>query len=111
MKSISSFAIAAALVAGGATLVYPAHEADAAKKKAAPTATVAAQAGDRRLTISKEARPALKALETAVKSKTEAAYPAALAAAQAAATTADEKYIVAKYRLEHGLNTNDTAEQ
>jgi Flp pilus assembly protein TadD len=111
MKSISSFAIAAVLVAGGATLVYPAHEAEAAKKKAAPTATVAAQAGDRRLTISKEARPALKALETAVKGKDNAAYPAALAAAQAAATTADEKYIVAKYRLEHGLNTNDTAEQ
>src|SRR5687767_4297702 len=112
MKSISSFAIAAALVAGGAALVYPADEAGAAKKKAeAPAGTVAAQAGDRRLTISKEARPALKALETAVKGKDNAAYPAALAAAQAAATTADEKYIVAKYRLEHGLNNNDTAEQ
>jgi tetratricopeptide (TPR) repeat protein len=111
MKSISSFAIAAALIAGGATLVHPAHEAEAAKKKAAPTGAVAAQAGERRLTISKEARPALKALETAVKGKDEAGYPAALAAAQAAATTADEKYVVAKYRLEHGLNTNNTAEQ
>jgi tetratricopeptide (TPR) repeat protein len=112
MKSISSFAIAAALVAGGASLIYPVHEAAAQKKKAkAPAGGATATAGARQLTISKEARPALKALETAVKAKDEANYATVLAAAQTAATTADEKYFVAKLRLEHGLNANNTAEQ
>lgn len=111
MKRISSFIFAVALVAGGAGLVFPADDAAAQKKKAKADAANVATSGNRQLTISKEARPALKALETAVKAKDEAAYPAALAAAQAAAKTADEKYIVAKYRLEHGLSSNNVAEQ
>jgi lipoprotein NlpI len=53
----------------------------------------------------------LKALETAVKAKDNAAYAAALPAATAAATTADEKYVLAKFQLEHALNTNDAAGQ
>lgn len=111
MKSISTFVIAAALAAGGAGLVFPAHGDAAPKKAKAPPGGATATAGNRQLTLSKEARPALKTLETAVKAKDEAAYPAALAAAQAAATTADEKYVVAKYRLEHGLNSNNAVEQ
>jgi len=72
---------------------------------------VPATPGVRQLTVSPAARPALKALETAVKAKDVAGYPAALAAAVAVATTPDEKYLVTKYQLEYALNTNDKAAQ
>jgi tetratricopeptide (TPR) repeat protein len=111
MKNISSFAVAASLVVSGALLVYPAQEAGAKKKAAGPAGSAVATAGERRLTITAAARAPLKALETAVKAKDNTSYAAVLAAAQAAATTPDEKYFVAKLRLEHGLNANDPAEQ
>ncbi len=109
MRTSSSFVMVASLALGGACLLASAHQAAAAPKvKGGQTTTT--QDG-RTLAISKEAGAALKALETAVKAKDEAAYPAALAAAQAAATTSNEKYFLGRFRLEHGLNVNDAAEQ
>jgi tetratricopeptide (TPR) repeat protein len=109
MKPISSFAIAAALVAGGAFLTAPVQEASAKTKKAEEPAPGAA--AQRKLNLTKAAQPALKALETAVKNKDNAAYPAALAAAQTAATNDDEKYFVMRQRYAHARDVNDAAEQ
>jgi len=112
MKSISSFALAASFAVGAACVLSPLAQASAAPKKKEKTVEATTTGPEsRRLVISREAQPALKALEKAVKAKDNVAYPAALAAAQAVATTPDDKYVVSKFRLEHGLNTNDAAEQ
>ena len=111
MTKISSLAVAASLVAGGASILAVSHEAAAKPKKAKAEAAAPAQPGVRQLSVSAAARPALKALETVVKAKDVAGYPAALAAAQAVATTPDEKFLVTSYQLEHARNNNDKAGQ
>lgn len=111
MKKISSLAVAVSLVAGGASFLAVSHEAAAKPKKAKAEAAAPVQPGARQLTVTPAARPALKALETVVKAKDIAGFPAALAAAQAVTTTPDEKYLVTKYQLEHALNTNDKPAQ
>ncbi len=109
MKSMTRFAIAAAVVAGSAVVLSPISEASAAKKK--EKEQTATSTTGRTFVLGKEAKVALKALETAVKAKDNAAYAAALPAATTASTTPDEKYVLAKFKLEHALNTNDTAAQ
>ena len=110
MKSISTFALAAALVIGGAVVTAPFHPAQAAKKKKA-AATATGEAGNRQLVISPAARPAMGALDKAVKAKDKVAFDAALPAAEAAATTPDEKYFVARQRYQFARDANDDAGQ
>jgi hypothetical protein len=107
MKSISTFALAAALVVGGAVVTAPFHPAQAAKKKKAAAATATGEAGNRTLVISPAARPAMGALDKAVKAKDKVAFDAALPAAEAAATTPDEKYFVARQRYQFAKDSND----
>ncbi len=109
MKPISSLAIAAALVVGSAVILSPATEASAKKKEKDPGP--ATDTAGRTFTLSPAARTALSTLEKAVKAKDSAAYAAALPAATAAATTPDEKYVLAKFQLEQALNVNDPAAQ
>ena len=111
MKPVSSFVLAAALLVGSAVVLAPVTEASAQKKKKEKEPAGVTDTTGRTLVLSKEARPALKALETVIKAKDQAGYAAALAAATAVSTTPDEKYVLAKFRLEHGLNMNDPAEQ
>jgi hypothetical protein len=112
MKSISTFALAAALLAGSAVVTAPFHPAEAKKKKAdAATATATGEAGKRQLVITPAARPAMSALDKAVKAKDKAAFDAALPVAEAAATTPDEKYFVARQRYQFARDTNDDAAQ
>ncbi|HMJ93443.1 MAG TPA: tetratricopeptide repeat protein [Allosphingosinicella sp.] len=106
MKSISTFALAAALVVGGAVVTAPFHPAEAAKKKKAEAAATTGEAA-RQLVISPAARPAMGALDKAVKAKDKAAFDAALPAAEAAATTPDEKYFVARQRYQFARDAND----
>jgi hypothetical protein len=100
MKLVSAAAIAAALVAG--TLA-------AAPAVAAPKPAKEAEAPGRKYNISPDAKKPLSDLQKAVTAKDEAAYPAALAAAQAVAKTSDDKYIVAKLTLQHAEQANDAA--
>jgi tetratricopeptide (TPR) repeat protein len=102
MKFVSTIATAAALVAMGAA----AQPGAAQKPAAAPAAAPAAPA--RKFNITPTARKPLTDLQKAVNAKDETAYPAALAAAQAAVTTTDEKYILAKLVLQHSEQVNDT---
>jgi hypothetical protein len=103
MKPISTFALAAALVVGGAVLTAPIEQAAAAKKK-----KEAAPAGPA-YNITAAARPALIALEKAVKARDAAAYAAALPAAEAVATTPDEKYLIARQRYSYTRGAGDKA--
>lgn len=107
MKSISTFALAAALLVGGAVATAPFNPVEAAKKK---KGEAAADTG-RKLTITPAARPALGALDKAVKAKDKAAFDAALPSAEAAATTTDEKYFVARQRYQFTRDTSDAPGQ
>jgi hypothetical protein len=100
MKFVSTLALSAVLAAGGF----------AAAPAAAQKPAKAQAPAERKFTFSKEARQALAALQTAVKAKA-ADVPQKLAAAQAAAKTTDDKYIVAKLQLEHALAVGDKAGQ
>jgi hypothetical protein len=102
MKLVSTLAVAAALAAGSLAL----QPALAAPKKDAAAPAAAAPAA-RKYNLSPEAKKPLTDLQNAVTKKDEAAYPAALAAAQAAAKTTDDKYILAKLTLQHAEQAND----
>jgi len=104
MKLVSTLALAATLAAGGLA-VAPASAAP--KKEAAPAA--AATPAARKYNLSPEARKPLTDLQNAVTKKDDAAYAAALAAAQAVAKTTDDKYILAKLTLQHADQANDAA--
>jgi tetratricopeptide (TPR) repeat protein len=107
MKSVSRFALGAALVFGTASVLATAP-ADA-KKKDPPAA--AAQPGQRQFTFSKEERAALAPLQTAVTAKDWAAAKAALPAAQAAAQGSDARFAVGTWQLSTGLGLQDLAMQ
>src|ERR1700684_1369715 len=98
MKLVSTLATAAALVAAGA--VASPTFAQAPAQPAQPA---------RKFNISPAARKPLTDLQKAVNAKDETAYPAALAAAQGAATTTDDKYVLAKLMLQHSEQVNDAA--
>ncbi len=66
-----------------------------------------AQAGPLKVTPSKKATPALIELQTAVQKKDVANIPAKLAAAQAVATTKEDRYLIGKFQLEAAVAAND----
>lgn len=103
MKPISTLALATALAIGGTVLAAPAAAQNAKAQEAQPE--------ERKLDISKGARKALADLQKAANAGDAATYPAALAAAQAAAKTADDNYFIAKMQLAYALKTNDKAAQ
>jgi len=117
MKLVSTLALAASLVAAGAL----ASPADAQRAQAASDAQQKGKAkapkpgvvkiGDRSFTLSAEAQNTLAALQKAVSAGDAAVYPGALAAAQAAAKSADEKYLVARMQFDHARRTSNAAEQ
>jgi tetratricopeptide (TPR) repeat protein len=109
MKFVSSLALAAVLLAGGvAAAPAAAQDAKAAKGKkgAAPAAPQ-----ERKYDLSKEARQPIADLSTAVTAKNYTNFPALLAAAEAVAKKTDERYLVAKFRLQHAIDTDDKAAQ
>ena len=66
-----------------------------------------AQAAPLKVTPSKKATPALIELQTAVQKKDVANIPAKLAAAQAVATTKEDRYLIGKFQLEAAIAAND----
>jgi tetratricopeptide (TPR) repeat protein len=107
MKFVSSLALAAVLLAGGVA----AAPAAAQNAKAAKGKNAAAAPQERKYDLSKEARQPIADLSAAVTAKNYANFPALLAAAEAVAKKPDEKYLVAKFRLQHAIDTNDKAAQ
>jgi tetratricopeptide (TPR) repeat protein len=107
MKVISTLAVAAVLAAGGiAVAPAAAQKAAKAQKDAAPAAAPA-----RKYNIGKEARKPISDLQAAVTAKNTAGFAPLLAAAEAVAKNSDEKYVIARLRLEHAVNINDPAAQ
>jgi len=107
MKSISTLALAVSLVVSGVLAASPAI----AQKKKAAAAAPAVDPNARKYVFSKAARPTLDALNKAVDSKDAAAVAAALGPAQAAASTPDDRYMLAQFQLRHALNTQNLAGQ
>ncbi|MEO7178033.1 MAG: hypothetical protein ABIW83_04250, partial [Allosphingosinicella sp.] len=103
MKSVSSLALALALVIGGAVVV--AAPADAKKKP------VAAQPPASTIVLTKEERAAMAPVQTAITAKDWAAAQAALPTAAAAATSPGGRYAIARFQLEIGAGTNNVAMQ
>ncbi len=103
MKSLSTLALTLSLT--GALM------ATAAEAKKKEEAAPAVAPGARVFNFSKAARPLLATLQKAVIAKDAAGYAAALAPAQAAATTPDDKYTVAQLQLKYALDTQNTAGQ
>jgi hypothetical protein len=99
MKFVSSLAIAASLIVGAAG----ASAASAQQAQQAP-------AQPRKYNFSKEAQKALGELQAATSGKT-ADWAEKFAAAQAVAKNSDDKYVLAKFQLQHAIDTNDQAAQ
>jgi len=93
MRTITGF-LALTLAAAATTPAY-------AQAPAAP------QAPAKQPKVSAKARDALAQLQTAVNANDVANIPARLAAAQAAATTADDRYVIAQLQLKAALAAND----
>jgi hypothetical protein len=106
MKLVSTLALSAALL--GAGLATPAA---AQGSKAAEPAAKQTNASERKYNVSKAARQPISALSAAVTAKDYSNYPALLAAAEAVAKNTDERYLVAKYRLQYAIDSNDKAAQ
>ena len=103
MKSVSTMAVALALVAGLATPAV----AQKNKKEAAQ-----AQAPEgRKFNLSKEERAAIVPLQTAVVAKDFATAATLLPAAQAAAKGTDAKFILANLQLQIATGNNDQTAQ
>lgn len=97
-----------ALAVSAAVLALLATPAGAQGRKGqAQPATTAVQAGERTLAISKEARPTIAALQTAVRARDAAAFGPALQAAQAAARSADDRFAVGSLQREYAFALGD----
>jgi tetratricopeptide (TPR) repeat protein len=96
MKLFSTAALALAFVSA----------APAAAQNKAPDAQAAATA-PAKVTPSKKATPALIELQTAVQKKDWASVPAKIAAAQAVASTKEDRYLIGKFQLEAAVAQND----
>lgn len=100
MKFVSSLALATALIAAGA----------AAPAAAQNKADQAAPAAERKFDLSKEARKAIGELQKALNEKS-ADFPQKLAAAEAVAKSTDDKYVIAKFKLQRAIEGGDKAAQ
>ncbi|HEX8239296.1 MAG TPA: hypothetical protein VF574_06105 [Allosphingosinicella sp.] len=104
MKSVSSLALAVALVLGGAIVV--AAPADAKKKPEA-----AAQPAANTITLTKEERAAMQPVQAAITAKDWATAQAGMGAAAAAATSPGGRYAIGRFQVEIGIGTNNVAMQ
>jgi tetratricopeptide (TPR) repeat protein len=108
MKITSTLALAATLATGGALLAGPAV-AQKKGQQAAAQQPAAGAAQQRKFEFSKEARAALGPLQTAASGTDPAAFQTALAAAQAVAKNADDRYFIAQMQLKFAQATNNEA--
>ncbi|HEX9953869.1 MAG TPA: hypothetical protein VGB48_01460 [Allosphingosinicella sp.] len=106
MKLVSTLALSAVLLSAG----FATPAAAQATRTPAP-AKKEATASERKYNVSNAARKPLAALSAAVTAKNYSNYPALLAAAEAVAKNTDERYLVAKYRLQYAIDNNDKAGQ
>lgn len=113
MKSLlSATGLAIAIAAAGAAAPAGAQQQEQnsqQQKKKAPKGGATLNVGDRTLVITAGALKPIQELQTAVNANDVANIPAKVAAAKAAATTADERYLVAKLQLQAAVSSKDNA--
>ena len=107
----STAALLALMLAAGSAPALAQYDSPPSQPSAPPTAQAqgqdAAEAKGPR--PSKGARKALVELQKVIQAKNAAAFPAALAAAQAAATTNEDRYLIAQMQLTKALADKDDA--
>jgi hypothetical protein len=106
IHNVSRLALGAALALAGASVV-----ATAPSFAKAPPAAAAATPAPRKYNLTKEERAAMGPVQKAIIAKDWAAAQAALPAAQAAATSADGRYVIGQFKLQIGIGTNNEAMQ
>jgi Tfp pilus assembly protein PilF len=106
IHNISRLALGAALALAGASVVATSP----AFAKPAP-APAAAPAAGRKYNLTKEERAAMGPVQKAIIAKDWATAQAGLPAAQAAATSADGKYVIGQFKLQIGIGLNNEAMQ
>ena len=112
----SKRAVALALVFGGLAASPALAQYQSAPQQSQPalepaaTAPAAPAAEGRKYDLSKGARKAIIDLQKAVNAKDAAAIPAALAAANAAAKTNDDKFVIGQLRLKAAVDQKNGAE-
>ena len=106
---------ALALASGSIAFATPALAQYGSAPPSQPSLSQPAQApaepaqGGRKFNISKQARKEIVELQTAVNAKDVANIPAKLAAAQAKAQSADDKYVIAQLQLKVAVDANNEA--
>lgn len=101
MKSISLTALTAALAVAATLGSAP---ADAQRKKKEQEAAPATDTGGRKYDFSKTARPLISNLQKAATANDTPGFQAALTAAQAGASTTDDRYAIAMLQLQKAQN-------
>jgi len=112
--SYKVFALGALLAGSAVIATSPASAqygptAPATASQPAPQASQGSAAPERKYDISRQARPAILELQTAVTAKDAANIPAKIAAAQAKAKTADDRYLIAQLQLKAAVDANNMA--
>lgn len=102
MKTVSTLALSVALLFGVPAVAVAQNNKPAAAAPAAPA---------RKFDLSKEARKPLADLQKALDAGDDAAYQTALAASQAAAKTADDRYVIGQFQLRHAIKANDNTQK
>lgn len=100
MKTLPTIALALALAVGGTSLAQPAF-AQNKKEEAQPA--------EKERKISRGAQKPFVELQTALNAKDDAAFQKALPAAQAAAKSPEDRYVLGQFRLQHAINKQDDA--
>jgi len=110
----SKRAVALALAFGGfaATPALAQYQSPPPQQQSVPQPAASAQsapaAAGRKYDLSSGGRKAIAALQKAVNAKDTASIPAALAAANAAAKTKDDKYVIGQLQLKAALDAKDS---
>lgn len=107
----STFALLALMLTAGAAPALAQYRAPSRPSEAPPSAAEETpQAGNAKaLRPSKGAQKALIELQKVIQANNVAAYPAALAAAKAAASTNEDRYLIAQMQLKKALADKDDA--
>ena len=105
--------IGVALASGTIAFASPAlaqyGSAPPSQPSVAPAPADAPAAAQRKFNLSKQARKEIGELQTAVNAKDAANIPAKLAAAQAKAQNADDKYVISQLQLKAAVDANNEA--
>lgn len=113
MKSISTLALTLSLAVTGSLALTGALGSSAAiaQKKGKQAAAPVVDPNARKYDLTKAGRGPIAALQKAVREKDTANYASALAAADAVATTTDEKFLIARMRFDYARGNDDAAGQ